>query len=301
MGGQGRHGQRPVRLPGRGVGVKLCRSPGQGAGVATDLVGPAQPQPTIKGGVLHALGHDRSRGLLEPDPKLVLVLPRVDRRLWEPAAPRQLSDELDAQRVCRRRQRQCGGLGLREDGVVLLLSLLHTTRCEIRAIAIQRHDERLDPGPEHARLLIGQHAPRDPQEPVDLGRLYVLHDQGLALPHDRSQERSLGRMVDPQTVQDRLGPRGRHHLLDGQERVVAGGSRRAPGIGQGLGPLEDLLNDDPGITRCFGEDAQIAGGVGKTVWVVDAEPVNLTVGEERDEQGMRGCEDDRVLHADPDQ
>ena len=71
VGGQGGHGGWPVPCEPGGERVEFARFDAEPAGLAADLVQRGQPGPAVERGVLHALGHHRAAGLLEPDHELV--------------------------------------------------------------------------------------------------------------------------------------------------------------------------------------------------------------------------------------
>ncbi len=75
VGGEHRHGVRPVAFLPAAPGVELGRVQPRPGGLAADLVEPGQRVPAVEGGVLDALGGHRGRGLGEAHAELVVVRP----------------------------------------------------------------------------------------------------------------------------------------------------------------------------------------------------------------------------------
>ena len=290
---EGGHPQRPVLLLGGGPLVQGGRAGGvEHAGVAADLVQGDQAVPAVEGGVLDALGHHRSPGLLQPDREVDRrrVLLALDLR----QAHQQLELGLEV---------EAGGHGT-DEGVLDPLARQGgqpLVGVDVGAVDLAG-DEQLDDGlAQPLGVLLGQRLAGPAGEPLDLRAERLVDDLALGRV-DRPLDVGLAARLGPGPVEDRRGGRVDQRGLDRLHRVVPGGAVAGPGGGQPLGALEDLL--DPDQRAGHGGLAQlgeVALGVGQAVGVVDPEAVDDAVVVERQQHPVGGLEHVRELDPHRDQ
>ncbi len=93
-----------------------------------------------------------------------------------------------------------------------------------------------------------------------------------------------------------LAGRVNEQSLDVVEELVANGPRHGP-VAQPLSGVQDLLDPHPrGAGR--GQALEVAGGVGEPVGMVDPQPVDDAVGQQRQHLGMGQLEDLGILDTD---
>ena len=216
-------------------------------GVTADLVGTGEAEPAVVGGVLDALGHDRAAGLLEAHPEVVGERAGVERGVAQVAVEHEVDDHAERGLVGRSQVGACATSRSLDDR--RLLGVGRTPGHDVGAVAVHRDEQGLERAPGRRLVQVGQDAPHQPHEPVDLGGLHVVDDQALGLGDHVVQRPALGRGLRPQPVEHRSPRRRGEHLLHPQQRVVARRAGAPPRVGQLLVALEDLLDDDPGVPR----------------------------------------------------
>ena len=124
----------------------------------------------------------------------------------------------------------------------------------------------------------------EPEQAADLGGEHDLHDPPLGLGHDRLEVLRLAEQLARQRVERLRAGRVDEEPADAQQGVVARGAGGPPRGRQLLGPLQDLLDDDPRVTGRVTEPLEVALRVGEPVGVVDAQPVDGAGPDAVDEQ-----------------
>ncbi len=270
---RGERGHR-VRRHAGAERVELRRGDAEAVGLAADLVQAGQRVPAVQRGVLHALGHDRTAGLLEADDGLGGAgqdqLGRPGHRVGIGVPGRLRGGRAD----------QPQGLGRR---------LLAGDRVG----PVDRHRrEQLD----HGLAQLGH----VPGEPVDLAAEELRQDLLLRLiTHDvviGGESGVLEERADQRPGTRRIDEQPGDHV----ERVVPGRAVARPVVRQPLVVDEDLLRDRPHRGQ-LAQPGQVGARIGQPVGMVDPQPGDDPLRHQRQDHPVGGVEDLGVLDAEPDE
>ena len=285
MGRQRRHGVGPRGELAAVPPVQLVDRGPQVGGVAADLVERGQPQPTVERGVLDALGHHRAAGLLEPHDELVAVPAPAE------VAQRQRDDEVEgAVPVLREPLPGRVGSGGHDASRLRRRRLARHDVGPVDRDGDEQLDQRL---PQAAPGVVAQLevllADRggDLDQPGHLRLQPVLDHEPLGLLDDDVEVGRLAGEPGVEVGQRRRGRRVEQDSADPEQRVVARGARARPVAGQPLVALQDLLDDHPRPAGRLGQLPQVAARVGQPVRVVDPQPVDPALVDQREQHRVR--------------
>ena len=292
VGGQGGHGGRPV--PGKAPRERV-ELPGPGAEpvrLAADLVQRGQPGPAVERGVLHALGHHRAAGLLEPHRELVLPRPAARGAEREIGHGGQGRAQPRGQPV-----RGGGGRGRHDGGGGGRRGLAGH---HVRPVDAERGEQFRQHGAQVGAVQAAQHgilrAGQQPGQPADLGAEAARGRLPLGALGDNGEYPWVpGERGIPGVQRGRPG-RVKEHGADHAERVIARSARALPVRRQFLGPGEDLLGDHPGAAGGLGQPVQVAARIGEPVGVVCPQAVDEPFGHQPQQQAVGRGEHVLVLH-----
>ena len=266
--------------------------------VGAHLVERGQPVPAVEGGVLDALGHHRSGGLLEPDAQ-------VDR--GRPVAGGGAGVEQDAAE----RGQLAGQVGTGGDrgadragersqqgGILLGRGQVGTDVGPVDVDGDQQFDHGLG---EPAGIEVGQRLLGPAHQPADLGDQQLGDHLALRGVH-LDGEVGFAAGGPPGTVEFVHRARVDQGQAERRVGVVAGGAGTGPGERQPLVRLQDLLDPDRGARpAAVGELGEIADRVGQAVGMVDPEAVHQPGVMQLEQQRMGVGEHVRLFHPDADQ
>ena len=145
-------------------------------------------------------------------------------------------------------------------------------------------------------MLSGRSGPERPGEPLDLRRERTPRLLELALQRDLAESAAVARDLLPQPGQGLLAGGVDEQRAGVARELVADGPVHRP-VAQPLVGVEDLLDPHP-PSASFTQPGQISRRIGEAIGVVDPQPVDEAVSDEREDQLVRLLEHDRVLLAD---